>query len=625
MDKRTEALEQEVGRLKALLKHHEIDEEDAPALLVEQHDSANNEGLPQDHFPSSDYSPSTEGLADADIARNHSTGSERNNKTTEASAMVVISAVSGPRENDNDTLANAANPSPPPPITNFRLPRELRDHVYAYLLDGENTAYVPEHGEATHSTDYNNHHGESHAYKFHLEILRVNKTIGKEASEIFQKRNQFVLVSYRTHHPLYFTIPMQAFNVPIVKEFGGARPKIHAFAVGIHWKHMSAGLRVGDEPEQGAYLMLLRDLHHLWKLLRFQCLFTTPKTLFLGTSRGLSMDSFLTSKDDKSTCQLVVQKTLPREACSSDQIEAKFLRGLGDAMGAGYLLTMLGFQDSNIVEKIKKKITPSLPSLLAVSWNRLSFMAELKWAADDCMRRGRYQAAEVRYRTVLSYFNSRAYNLHMRTVKDEDKKRKSAITHGAVLHCDLICSLVWCHLYLKDFGDQLERYAKAFDLIREQVGRLKHVASKIHHLLTVMYFCNPRLPYMEGWEGQKLRDMVAWLKQYDSYAQHDAEVIASVLAEHRDSEVSGREKLPVPVEKLSLYALPPRTFNVFDDGFSRKKDGTYSASLGYPGGLVGWQDTEQIQNLTAEDKALIHKYQQEHGLLTTDFDELQQS
>ncbi|EME84836.1 uncharacterized protein MYCFIDRAFT_203176, partial [Pseudocercospora fijiensis CIRAD86] len=145
------------------------------------------------------------------------------------------------------------------------------------------------------------------------------------------------------------------------------------------------------------------------------------------------------------------------------------------------------------------------------------------------------------------------------------------------------------------------------------------------HFLNIMYFCTSMHPYMEEWEGQKLRNRVERLRQDDSYAQHDAEVIASVMAEQLDSEVSGPQKLPVPVEKLSLYAMPPRTFTLFDDGFSRNEDSTYSAYPEYLGGLVGWQDTEQVQKLTAEDKALIHKFQQQHGLPITDFDELQRS
>jgi hypothetical protein len=81
-------------------------------------------------------------------------------------------------------------------LLNFPLPRELRDHIYGYLLHSDYTRVVrerttgPANGEGPFSRQ---------AYKFHTNILAVNKVIHHETEEYLYKNNVFVVASAEWH------------------------------------------------------------------------------------------------------------------------------------------------------------------------------------------------------------------------------------------------------------------------------------------------------------------------------------------------------------------------------------------------------------------------------------------
>ena len=62
------------------------------------------------------------------------------------------------------------------PCVNFPLPRELRDLIYSYLLDGVHTREVRLKG-SKHRDDC-----AGKAYQFHTNILAVNKAIHTEGT-----------------------------------------------------------------------------------------------------------------------------------------------------------------------------------------------------------------------------------------------------------------------------------------------------------------------------------------------------------------------------------------------------------------------------------------------------------
>lgn len=70
------------------------------------------------------------------------------------------------------------------PRANFPLPRELRDHIYSYLLDAKHTRI-----KRARIGD--------RAYTFHTSILGVNREVHDEAEEYLYKHNVFVVISHQ--------------------------------------------------------------------------------------------------------------------------------------------------------------------------------------------------------------------------------------------------------------------------------------------------------------------------------------------------------------------------------------------------------------------------------------------
>lgn len=77
-------------------------------------------------------------------------------------------------------------------LPNLPIPRELRDQIYGYLLDSTYTrvARYPDGFDDTKDSFTPS------SYKFHPQILAVNRTIHDEAEEYLYKNNLFIVASF---------------------------------------------------------------------------------------------------------------------------------------------------------------------------------------------------------------------------------------------------------------------------------------------------------------------------------------------------------------------------------------------------------------------------------------------
>jgi hypothetical protein len=123
------------------------------------------------------------------------------------------------------TLPDVAEINARPPFPNFPLPRELRDEIYAYLLDhrrlpfrlapdGSPNAALLGSGDGF-SADPDELLGGKvmFPYGFHVGILGVNSWIRQESLELLRKANRFVYISLHLPVMEEKTLP---FHVPIV-------------------------------------------------------------------------------------------------------------------------------------------------------------------------------------------------------------------------------------------------------------------------------------------------------------------------------------------------------------------------------------------------------------------------
>jgi hypothetical protein len=175
-----------------------------------------------------------------------------------------------------------------------KLPPELRDHVYSFLLDGTKVQYTPETGflredsKATHSNHYNNWFGRAHTYDFDMSIMDVCTTLTAEAKQFLYWQNNFVLVR--------FTMPgflkaISLWEVPIVTEEQVRRstqsdkyPDFDHWSllIELRWQRVLPFVY----PEEGIlgegeFLMLLQDVPKLCEMLKFLCCSIVPHCVFV--------------------------------------------------------------------------------------------------------------------------------------------------------------------------------------------------------------------------------------------------------------------------------------------------------------------------------------------------------
>jgi len=81
-------------------------------------------------------------------------------------------------------LSNMSVSELPPKLPNFPLPRELRDKIYGYLLDGSYTRSERGSTQSQTMAEFQRHVVEENAYHFHTNLLSVNRAIHQEAEEL---------------------------------------------------------------------------------------------------------------------------------------------------------------------------------------------------------------------------------------------------------------------------------------------------------------------------------------------------------------------------------------------------------------------------------------------------------
>ncbi len=115
---------------------------------------------------------------------------------------------------DNSNLETAtAQLAISPPMINFPLPRELRDMIYGLLLNADKVQDAPYH--TRHRAELARNKRVAHTYRFHTNVLQLNKTISAEAHEELFRSQRFIVVSYQWPG---FSDELHAYDVPIASE-----------------------------------------------------------------------------------------------------------------------------------------------------------------------------------------------------------------------------------------------------------------------------------------------------------------------------------------------------------------------------------------------------------------------
>ena len=143
-------------------------------------------------------------------------------------------------------------------LPNFPVPRELRDMIYGYLLDGDYTRVQRKLDQVPQSR---NHAGPK-AYHFHTNILAVNNEVHKETEELLYKKNIFVVVSYQRTSFVREKEMGDLFWVPVVSKQFAIRMKLHSLRIHADpgATSLQAARSIGKEAPTESYIVLASDI-----------------------------------------------------------------------------------------------------------------------------------------------------------------------------------------------------------------------------------------------------------------------------------------------------------------------------------------------------------------------------
>lgn len=280
------------------------------------------------------------------------------------------------------TPSHAHNSAIQIPRANFPLPHELRDHIYSYLLDAKHTRI-----KRAHIGD--------RAYKFHTNILGVNRQIHDEAEEYLYKHNVFVVISHQFSDAETRASPACALWVAQLQGPG--------------FVHRSLELYISEVPHVNSqqseiarthWLFLSQDLEfyrHIVLLPLASLLEQAPK-LVLEKS-DLVFDTFLDEEGRQlNTHYMRIELRSHRYSNATCGLQRSLLALLRPLGCPGLLVSICGdISDSSSVRVLENSIGSSLVCDSAVIWRMIGSLDAARAAADNVAQAGQLSLAARMY------------------------------------------------------------------------------------------------------------------------------------------------------------------------------------------------------------------------------------
>jgi hypothetical protein len=187
----------------------------------------------------------------------------RSVSATPSAALSALSAlnITEPDIATSNTTPSATSTTTNIRIPNFPLPRELRDQIYGYLLDGDYTRISRGCDQVNREQMSGGKQISPNAYHFHTNILAVNREIHAETEELLYKKNTFVVVSYQ--RTSLAKERGELLWVPIVSKHYAVRMKLHSLRIHADpgKTALQAATRVtGKEVPTESYIILAGDI-----------------------------------------------------------------------------------------------------------------------------------------------------------------------------------------------------------------------------------------------------------------------------------------------------------------------------------------------------------------------------
>jgi hypothetical protein len=294
-------------------------------------------------------------------------------------------------------------------LPNFPIPRELRDHIYGYLLNSKYTRVARERKMAS---DGGKGPFNRQAYRFHTNILAVNKTVHEEAEDYLYKNNYFVVASAEWHETGFwpgewlFTRNMWT---PTITEKRAAKMRHHS--VRLHFtKGQTAKSNYlkacGVKSPVRSCLILAKDLEALCSTVSIQVLDYEGFAVVIEDDPpgGLNLIGWNDHEDKPHKPTRLQVKFLDTRYRTGDvDMQYKILNILRNVTCSGMRVTFDGIlpAHTHLIQQIKDTMSPILLSRHACDWKHLESLREAKELADNSMLEDELHLAENTYATIM--------------------------------------------------------------------------------------------------------------------------------------------------------------------------------------------------------------------------------
>lgn len=398
-----------------------------------------------------------------------------------------------------------------PRTTLLVLPREIRDQIYGCLLSHEYIRMPPYHtrpaaARGRQSEANKRDMSAAHTYRFHVNILAVNKQIGKEASEEVYDRNNFVVVSWEWEG---LGDLLNKFDVPIVTDNQNAVArfaKSNMHALRLHLKHPRRRASIQS------LLMLHSDLAVLCRTIRYLNATQEASGLF---SFKLKDEFQVKGEPDHGflpithTFNKVFRTVIRFNRVKADSAEnlvtkkAKLLAPFAHLRIASQKLEILGTDDGDEGSILRETVhdldllaAPVLIWLRLLAWDLLDTSLAFMAAANKLCREGEYTRAREHYQAICSGPPFKTLLLANGLALPADKSDVAAPVILALrVLMDAATAAGWLYLRESCVGNNFDEAVAAEDFGHEITAQLSQFRSKQEVL---GYFDEMQLDWLYG-------------------------------------------------------------------------------------------------------------------------------
>jgi hypothetical protein len=509
-------------------------------------------------------------------------------------------------------------------LPNFPLPRELRDMIYEYLLDGDYTRIQRTCYEVNQQQNLDGNRTGPKAYHFHTNILAVNHAIHKEAEEVLYKRNTFVVVSYQW--PSFGKERGGTYWVPIVSNEHVARMKLHSLRI-----HVSSGSQTqeGASAPVESYIILARDVKafcvsmhaRVWDLNGAAVTINqVPETPTYTTTEvgiaGVSLDHVV-NPPSRMRCQLrdTKYRTMDRA------LQNDMLAPLATVIGLSQKVVFTGaICDSQQIDFLKRRMGPSLVCMHAVQWHAFEECAIAKEVADAALEHDDLELVVQYYRMIVRMLSTKLGGLTGRENKPIYMMSPPFIQMIQVIdtfHVEVLLILACGELKLGN----MQRFLHAVDDADEildfaRLGRVVHAAlpegmvDRRQSVNLYRYLYEPdRTRHTEhhGTADDFCEKVFCRGEKGGPLMAHDYEIL--LRCPDRHNVVSAKH---LPLDQCAAVSLPFTPSSFYKGVVDTVQRGQYQ----------GWHDVGFLREFGGGWQDQIHMMQGIMGVEKTDFDKL---